>query len=245
MRAIKITLVFLISFCITGLLVATPVTAKKKDSHRSALEENLLESFTLYVCQRTGKNLSDVSVSQFKVVGERQLPAGTKTIRVFQKKSADLEGYVRLAATISIDGKVANMVKLYGWVDVYDMVVVARRSMKKGNIIGRTDIEIKRKNISHLPEDTLKEIDQAVGLRTKHSLRDGAVLKGWMLEKTPVVERGDVVTILAQGGNLRITVPGIVQETGFSGDLIKVKNTMSRKNVFARVVNSSTVTVHF
>jgi flagella basal body P-ring formation protein FlgA len=66
-----------------------------------------------------------------------------------------------------------------------------------------------------------------------------------MLEKTPVVERGDVVTIMAAGGNLQVTVPGIVKETGFEGDLVKVQNSMSRKEIFARVVDSSTVAVHF
>lgn len=245
MGLIKNMIATFMTLSILGLFALTSAAAENEKAGPSALEAELQESFTRYVCQHTGKRLADVSVSKFKVVGNQPLPAGIRTIRVFQQRASELEGYVRLSAIISVDGTAVNKVKLYGWVDIFDTVVIASRDIKKGITIERGDIETVRKNISHLPPDTLKDPVLAVGLRTKHSLRKGFVIKAWMLEKTPVVERGDVVTIVAAGGNLRVTVPGIIKETGFTGDLVKVQNTMSRKEIFARVVNSSTVTVHF
>ena len=65
-------------------------------------------------------------------------------------------------------------------------------------------------------------------------------LKDWMLEKSPIVDRGDVVTILAESDGLRVTVPGRILERGYSGELVRVENIMSKKQVYARVTDHST-----
>jgi flagella basal body P-ring formation protein FlgA len=54
-----------------------------------------------------------------------------------------------------------------------------------------------------------------------------------------------MVTILAESGDLRVTVPGRVLEKGYKGSLIRVQNVMSKKEIYATVVNGATVTVDF
>ncbi|MEE9611432.1 MAG: flagellar basal body P-ring formation chaperone FlgA, partial [Desulfatiglandales bacterium] len=70
-------------------------------------------------------------------------------------------------------------------------------------------------------------------------------LKEWMLERPPIVKRGDMVTILAESGVLRVTVPGRVLEKGYLGELVRVQNAMSKRQIHARVINNSTVVVDF
>ena len=66
-----------------------------------------------------------------------------------------------------------------------------------------------------------------------------------MLERPPIVERGDMVMILAESGGLRVTVPGKILEKGYRGQLVQVQNTMSRKNIYAKVIDEATVMVDF
>ena len=66
-----------------------------------------------------------------------------------------------------------------------------------------------------------------------------------MLKKSPIVVKGDVVTIIAESSGLRITVPGRVLMKGFTGELVKVQNLMSKKEIYAKVVNSAIVKVDF
>jgi flagella basal body P-ring formation protein FlgA len=61
----------------------------------------------------------------------------------------------------------------------------------------------------------------------------------------PVVDRGDLVTILAESAGVRLTVPGRVMEPGYKNEPVAVENTMSRKKVYATVVDGSTVAVDF
>ena len=88
-------------------------------------------------------------------------------------------------------------------------------------------------------------MSKAVGLMAKHSLKKGTILKEWALEKSPIGKRGDMITILAESGHLRVTAPGRVLEKSYLGELTRVQNTMSKKKIHTMVINNTTVRVYF
>jgi flagella basal body P-ring formation protein FlgA len=104
---------------------------------------------------------------------------------------------------------------------------------------------LERKNISHLRADIIGELSKVVGLMIKHNVKADTCLKGWMLKKSPIVKKGDMVTILAESNGLRVTVPGKVLDKGYSGEIIRVQNAMTKKRLYARVINNLTVKVDF
>ncbi len=208
-------------------------------------ETRFYEIFRHYLLQRLEKEAPDVLVSKFEVSANQPVPQGTVSYHVYQKDKRRLAGYVRLVVVISVDGVVKNKVRLSGWVDAFGPVICAARNLKKGEIINADDLYTARKNISRLSTDILSDMDDAVGRIAKHSIRQDTWLKEWMVERRPTIARGDVVTILAESGDLRVTVPGRVLEKGYKGALIRVQNVMSKKEIYATVLDGSTVTVKF
>lgn len=208
-------------------------------------EAKFREIFKDYLCHRLSKAQSDVIISRFKVLGNRPIPRGKAHFQLYQKDTRRLKGYMRLVVLISVNGVVKNEVRLSGWVDVFEPVVCTSRKLKKGETIKKDDIYIERKNTSHLSTDIITDMNKIMGLIVKHTLQEGTCLKEWMLEKSPIVDRGDMVTILAESGDIRVTVPGMVLERGYVGELVRVQNAMSKKEIHARVINNSTVMVHF
>jgi len=79
----------------------------------------------------------------------------------------------------------------------------------------------------------------------KRNVKADTVLKEWMVEESPMVKRGDVVTILAESVGLRVTAPGKVLMKGYLGKRVKIQNLMSKKEIYAEVINSSTVKVDY
>ncbi len=224
----------------------------KKDSktatnqgYQSIQEAKFLEVFNKYLYNRLGKERSDVVVSKLKIVGNRPVPTGNVSFQLFQKNMRRLEGYVRLIAVVYVNGVVKNKVKLSGWVDVFEFVVCTSRNLKRGEIIKKEDAYFVRRNISRISPNILTDMSKVIGLMAKHNIKTDTCLKEWMLEKSPIVDRGDMVTILAKSGDLKITVPGRVLMKGYMGEFIKVQNSMSKKEIYAKVVNSSTVMVDF
>jgi len=88
-------------------------------------------------------------------------------------------------------------------------------------------------------------MEEVVGRRVKHGLKAGSVLLASAIEKPPLITKGDRVTIIAELPNLIVTAVGIAQGQGSAGDQIRVTNSMGKKEIIARVVDGSTVTVDF
>ena len=245
--------VMILLTCLFGICLPLKAAAKNRNETRarasrgyqSIPEATFREIFMEYLCRRLGKGESDVLVSKFKVMGNRPLPQGEIGFQLFQKDKRRLAGYIRLVALCTVNGVVKNQVGLSGWVDVFESVVCTRRNLKKGETIQKDDLYVARKNIAHQSPNLVTDMTRALGLMTKHNIREDTCLKEWMLERSPILTRGDIVTVVAESDDLKVTVPGRVLEKGYLGELIMIQNVMSRKKIYARVLNSATVMVDF
>ena len=243
-----IILVCLLGFCFPiGVGAFDKKVAKNKAgrSFQAITESEFRKIFINFLCRHLGKENQDILLSKLRIVGNKPVPFGKLSFQLYQKDKRKFRGYVRLTAVVYVDGVVKNKVKLFGWVDVFDSVVCVTRNLKKGETITQDDIYLVRKNISHMNQKALTDTGKAVGLMTKHSVKANTCLKEWMLEKSPIVGRGDVVTIVAETGGLRVTAPGKVLAKGYLGERVRIQNLMSKKEIYAKVVNSSTVKVNF
>jgi flagella basal body P-ring formation protein FlgA len=241
-------IILLCILLLTGLCVPVDVFSAqqgKPAAGRAIPEASLRKLFKDYVCDHLGKDPEDAILSRFNVSGNRPVPAGRREYRVFQKSKGAPKGHVRLTVIVSVNGISRSEVALSGWVDAFGPVVCTTRSMQRGEIIRESDVYLARKNLSRLPTNTLTDPDKAMGLVLKNNVGGNTCLKEWMLKRNPTVDRGKRVTILAGMGGLRVSVPGRTMEKGFVGDFIKVENVMSKKKIFARVVDSATVMVEF
>ena len=249
----KIVYIVILLACFLALffpLEAKGIEKKKSrvrvdNGYQSIPEDTFKEIFKDYLCHHLGKEKADILLSKVKVIGNKPVPAGKIHFQLFQKGKKNLTRYTRLVAVIGVNGVVKNKVTLSGWVDVFESVVCARRNLKRGEIAEEGDFYLARKNISRLSPKIVTNTGKVVGLMVKHAVKKDACIKEWMLEKPLAVKRGDLVTILAESGNLRVTVPGRVLTKGHIGELIRIQNSMSNKVIYARIIDNATVSVKF
>lgn len=220
-------------------------SADKKTDLQSIEEGTFLNIFREYIFQHANKNRSDIIISRFKVSGNRPIPQGRISVQVFEKNQQQLQGHVSLTALIKVKNRTENTVRLSGWLDIFDHVVCSKRNMKRGEIVTKDDLYLARKNISRMPKNIFTDADRVIGLRLKNNIRAETCLKEWMLEKNPAVEKGDIVTIIAESGFIRVETPGLILDDGFVGDIVGVQNSMSKRNIYAKIINDSTVMVNF
>jgi len=225
--------------------VSIPESVRINRTWQSIQEKRFSDLFNGYIARQFKADEQDFRVSRFKVIGNDSLPEGKIRIEVLRQADGQLLGHVRLTAIVMVDGKVVQRVLLSGWVDRFENVVCTSRSLGRNSIITEDDVITTRKNISRLPVNVLTDMQYAVGKRVKHNMRADTVLLADMVEAPPLVRRGDKVTIVAESSTLLVTAIGIAQTKGGLGDQILVKNCMNRKEIIARVVDASTVTVKF
>jgi flagella basal body P-ring formation protein FlgA len=208
-------------------------------------ETKFREIFQQYLYRNLSSQGSDVVISRLKISGNVPVPEGTVSFKQYQKGKRRFEGQVGLIVVVKINGVVKNKVKLSGWVDIFQPVVCASRDLNRGERISKDDLYFVKRNISHISSKVLTDMNKIIGFMAKHNVKKDSSLKEWMFEKFPIVDKGDIVTIIAESGDIKVTAPGKVLMKGYADELIKVQNLMSKKEIYAKVVNGSMVAVDF
>lgn len=247
MRSIFFIILYM-GLCMVSL--APPVAGEDlrrtvKQSDQSIQESTFREHFKEYICRQLRKREADVIVYRFKVKGNRPVPAGEISFKLFPKNRIRLKREVKVITAVIVNGQVESEVMLSGYIDVFESVVCASRDLKRGEVIKKDDVYLGKIKGSRLSSKVLTHMNKVAGLQAKHNIKAGTCLKEWMLEKSPVVEKGDLITIFAESGNLKVTTQGRVLMKGCTGEIIKVQNLMSKKDIYATVIDKSTVMVEF
>ena len=93
------------------------------------------------------------------------------------------------------------------------------------------------------PAQALGSIAQASGLRLTSSVAGGVALTMRNVARTPLVMKGESVTLMASGSGFQIATPARAEEDGYEGDLISVRNAKTGVVLKGRLERDKTVVV--
>ncbi len=91
------------------------------------------------------------------------------------------------------------------------------------------------RDVSTLPDRVVFMRDEVVGQRVRRRVGAGTLWRAGLLSEPTVVQRGQMVRLRFQRGPLRIAGLGKAREEGQVGELIRVQNVDSRREVMGRV----------
>lgn len=146
---------------------------------------------------------------------------------------------------ILVDDNQAGRVKMSGDVQLYGNVCTAARTLKRGSLLSLEDVNISRRNITMLGGDIVQDLSAVLGKELKTTLKPGSLLLTSLLRAPQIIKRGDMVVIVSGSDTIHISVPGKARTAGALGDIIKVKNMMSRRELYAKIINQDEVQVEF
>ena len=208
-------------------------------------QEKLKEIVEEFVVANMPWDKSRARVKDVRVSEDVILPKGAVTYKVTPPDRTDYLGSVLVAVEFCVDKEYRKKVWANADIAVLTDVIVSAKPLGRFLEITEDDIQVEQRDLADLPGNALIRIDEAVGKRTSRTVGSQVVLTSGDVELPPLLMRGDRVTIVAQSGLLRITTVGEARERGRKGEVIKVRNIVSKKDIFARVVDSDTVAVDF
>ena len=174
-----------------------------------------------------------------------KLPTGTLTHRIIANRGEDYLGRTTLALHLFVDGDLIKKTWVNADICVMADVVNVVQPLGKQQRITREDLSIVRADLSDLPSNTIRNIEDAIGNRTTQMIYPNTVLKAGMFIPPPLVKRGDIVKIIAHTGPMTITATGKVKKKGARGEMVHVINTDSNRVITARVIGPGAVEVEF
>jgi flagella basal body P-ring formation protein FlgA len=107
-------------------------------------------------------------------------------------------------------------------------VLVTRRNLQTGEVLGPADVEVQKQTAATLPYDYMSNPEQVVGLRVRRTQPVGTVLVPAALEHPDMVERGALVTLIAGSDAVTVKSEGVALEPGRLRQRIRVRSTSGR-----------------
>ncbi len=183
------------------------------------------------------------SIVSIRLSGKRLIPEGKATYEVVPPRRLNLVGRATFRVLVRVDGKLATSLWAVLDVEVLAPVVVAVRTLPKGHVLQTQDVAIQEVSLGRLTQEPFEDISKVVGKQLARRVNQGEPIMQNRVADALVIKKGALVTIIAERGLLRVTVPGVALENGEKGKTIRVRNLNSLKTIFARVSDASTVRV--
>jgi flagella basal body P-ring formation protein FlgA len=109
--------------------------------------------------------------------------------------------------------------------------------------ITASDIVIERQRADRIGTDVLTEARELVGKTPRHALRAHEPVRAGDVQVPLLVHKGDLVTIVLETRDMRLTAQGKALDDGARGAVIRVANTASSRVIEAAVAGVNVVTV--
>lgn len=209
-------------------------------AQRAELERLVVDFLTPQAAELSGRTWGGgVEVPEYLFLGEHdrlhvEMAAGTAAVGA---------GSTELRLCVSgPDGRTVSKVTARAVVNQTVVVAVARRPVNpRDGVLTRELVSFEERNLAGLPS---RPWDGAgVPVRLVRGVGQGQVIFAQDVEPMPVVQKGDKVLLVYEGGRIRLQVDALAESDGAPGGRVTVRNLQSERKVIASVRDKSTVVV--
>jgi len=187
---------------------------------------------------------SSLSIGVTTVPPDLTLPAGALELKVKGRPARELIGSSSVPVEAWVDGILVRTVSIPVRVSALYAVLVAARPIGRQELLVTDAVRVERREVN-AGQEPLREIGAIQGWRAVRPIVPGEPILATMLELPPLVRRGEIVLLTIEGKGLRAVAQGEAREEGKAGQVIRVRNLASGREVYGQVEAERTVRVPF
>lgn len=187
----------------------------------------------------------DTTIRQLTIPQGIRISNGPRDLELIAPAGWDGWGPATIVLVVRVNGSVEKNLSLRLQVDARTEMLAATRQLLAGTVLSEADLQFQKHDVSQAGGHPVKNMADAVGKKLRMTVRAGAPIKSNQLVNVPVIVSGQLVTIVAENAGIKITVSGRARSAGGIGELIRVQNLASNKEISARILDASTVEVGF
>jgi flagella basal body P-ring formation protein FlgA len=227
-----------------GLLALLAALAASA-AHADDAPRWLSDQVQAYLLARAQDGPIRIAIPPLEGFSAADLDADTVDVSITSAAAPPFSGDVPLTIVVARDGKELARRDLTATVSGAEVAVVAARTLARGDVLAREHLTLAPVDAPGERRSAAASIEEAVGKRLRRKVEAGAPIRSAWLEERPLVKRGEPVRITAARGRLRIESTGIARQDGRPGQIVRVENPSSRREVIGRVGEDGAVHVSF
>ena len=228
------------------LLVLASIVVLAPDANAtSSPGTQLSERIEQFVRERAPVPPSTITVPPLEHFAVPGIEGGEIDVGFSTHAATRFLGRVPITVTLSQQGRVLRRAVVPVEVLVKVPVVVARRPVSRGELIGPEHLSLEFREVRSAPDDWVEDPIELEGFRAKRRVTQGTPFKRGWAEAAPTVRRGQAVRTVFAQGKLVIAGRGEVRQDGRTGDWVRVLNIDSKREIWGRVAQDGTILVGF
>ena len=207
--------------------------------------KEITEAYRLYVRNQNPWPASEIHIQMYPQEEPVLLPDNKFSLKVLPLKGQErLLGDVILEMAVFREGRFLKKFKVRGKVTLEQKVVCTSRPIQPHTVIGPQDVHLGLRDVTNLSQrDVFTAEKQVIGRTLAKGLGPQEILTSRHLSNTPLIKRGEMVRVVLNQNGLEISTKGVTREDGYLGRSIRVRNSKSKKEFQAEVVDAKTVKV--
>lgn len=174
-----------------------------------------------------------------------KLPAPDFAIAITELPTGGLSGTFFLRVKVSSGGVLVGDWQVPVAAQLWQEVWVASSRLDRGQALDRTLLAAQKVDVLREKQPLISAETDPSSLDLTMSVAAGRPLTRRDVVVRPVIRKGQVVEVVAQQGLLAISMKALALESGAAGDLIKLRNLESRREINGQIINESKVQIHF
>ena len=182
----------------------------------------------------------NVQIELVRAPSDIHLPAGEVNYKVSGIRERGRQSLCQVE--VEVDGERIREVEAIFEVKRFGQVVVAKHKLNRDQILAPDDLKIELREITSL-KNSFAALCDLKDLRASTFIREGDIITSKMVETPPLIERGKIITILVEEGPVSITALGKSLSDGMKGEILRVRNLDSKREIAAKVFDEKTVVV--
>ena len=174
-----------------------------------------------------------------------KLPAPDFAVAITELPTGGLSGTFFLSVKVSSGGELVGDWQVPLRAQLWQEVWVAPSRLDRGQALDRSLLAVQKVDVLREKQPLISAESDPSALDLTTSVAAGRPLTRRDVAGRPVIRKGQVVEVVAQQGLLAISMKALALESGAAGDLIKLRNLESRREINGQILNESKVQVHF
>ncbi len=232
MRPSQLTTILLLLWA----LIPSNILAARLQSHAE-----ILEAARQHILDQSGYYPATPEVSAGKLDNRLRLQACDQPLETYTPHGKTKMGNITVG--VRCNGTTPWSLFVPVTVKVMTEVVVAKKNLPRGTIIGPDDLTMEKRDIARLHRGYMENTENALGKELRQRMRRHQVLTPSQLDTPVTVKRNNKVIIQASNKTVQIRMIGKALENGGIGQTIRVRNESSNKEIDAKVVAPGIVEV--
>ena len=126
---------------------------------------------------------------------------------------------------------------------VWREVWVARSALKRGQALSESDLTREKRDVLTLRDMLNVPSSNISSLELTDNVLEGAPVAARSVRSRPLIRRGELVEAFVRDGALSVSFRVEVLEDGAPGQMVRVRNTQSRRELRGKVQNEQTILI--